>query len=283
MTRSSGKRVLKILALGLLYAGTGRLGLMLGPVSGFASLVWPPTGIALAALLLCCGRSLWPGVALGAFATNIWNGAPLAVAGGIAVGNTLEACLAAWALERCVGFTSSIDRVRDALGLIVLAAVLSTMVSATVGVGSLLLGGLVTPAGLAATWQAWWMGDLVGDLVLAPLLLVWATPGALARPQARQAVEALAVGPAVALAACFIFGTPHHVASAFRRPHLIFPILVWAVLRFGQRGGVTTTFLVSGIAVAGVLHGVGPFAEGTLSERLLAGSSPSRSSWRPPR
>src|SRR6185503_16689059 len=117
--------------------------LALDAVSGFATLVWPPTGIALAALLLF-GYRLWPGVALGAFVANLWVGAPIGVATGIAVGNTLEALIGTLVLRR-FDFKPALASVRDVIALISAAACLSTLVSATVGSTSLLLGGVTRP------------------------------------------------------------------------------------------------------------------------------------------
>jgi len=137
-----------VAALGILYFITGRLGLMLEPESGFATLVWPPTGIALAALLLY-GYRYWPGIAAGAFLLNLYVGinkldanvqgvtAPWLTAGGIAVGNTLEALFGAYLLQRRAGFQPALGRLRDVLALVFLAAVLSTPISATIGVFSL--------------------------------------------------------------------------------------------------------------------------------------------------
>jgi integral membrane sensor domain MASE1 len=150
----------RIIGLTVLYAVPAKLGLMMDAVSGFATLVWPATGIALAALMLH-GVSLWPAVFLGALSVNLWTGATPLVASGIAVGNTLEAVLATLAL-RSMGRPFLLDRVRNVAALIGLAAALSTMVSATIGVASLFLGGLVAPPRVIETWRAWWIGDAQG-------------------------------------------------------------------------------------------------------------------------
>src|SRR5207237_10652134 len=114
MTRA--KYAGRVAAIAALYIVAARAGLQLDTVSGFATLVWPPTGIALAALLLG-GYWLWPGIFLGALIANVWTGAPVIVAMGIATGNTLEALLGAYALRRLPGFRLSLDSVRDALAL----------------------------------------------------------------------------------------------------------------------------------------------------------------------
>jgi integral membrane sensor domain MASE1 len=135
--------------LTILYVGTGKLGLLLALEKGNVTPVWPPTGISLAALLVF-GYRLWPGVALGAFLVAASTGVPLLVALGVGVGNTLEALLGAYLLRRLVGFHNSLDRLQDVFGLVVLAAVLSTTVSATMGVTSLCLGGVAPWAAYAA-------------------------------------------------------------------------------------------------------------------------------------
>ena len=137
-------RAAELIALFLLYVGSARLGLSLGPVSGFAALVWPPTGIALAALLLR-GVRVWPAVMLGAIVANVLTGATFWVAVGIGVGNTLEAVLAVSLLGRFAGFRPGLDRLGDVVALVALAAGLSTIVSATFGVFVLRAAGIVQP------------------------------------------------------------------------------------------------------------------------------------------
>jgi integral membrane sensor domain MASE1 len=132
--------VTEVATLATLYVLAARVGLMMDAVAGFATLVWPPTGIALAALLIF-GYRLWPGIMLGAFLANVLTGAPVPVALGMGIGNTLEAVLGAGALRRIPDFRNSLERLRDVLGLIVLAAALSTTVSASIGVFSLYSAG----------------------------------------------------------------------------------------------------------------------------------------------
>jgi integral membrane sensor domain MASE1 len=158
------------------YVAAGRLGLSLDPVAGFATLVWAPSGIALAALVRG-GTGLWPAVTVGAFVTNVWSGAHWHVALGIGLGNTLEAVIGATLLRRAGAGETSVSRVRVVFALIAVA-LLSTIASATVGIASLRLGGMLEPSGAASTWIAWWLGDALGVLVIAPLLLSWSAPSA---------------------------------------------------------------------------------------------------------
>src|SRR5438309_8065436 len=158
-----GTYIARVWALGVLYFSTATLGLSLDAVSGVAAAVWPPTGIALAALLLG-GCRLWPGIAFGAFLVNVSAGAPVPVACGMAMGNTLEALVGSVLLVRVVGFRPALDRLRDVVGLVVLAAGLSTLVSATVGVTSGWLGGVIPSVTYWKAWRTWWLGDAMGDL-----------------------------------------------------------------------------------------------------------------------
>jgi signal transduction histidine kinase len=258
-----------ILGLAAVYVVTARLGLSLDAVAGFATLVWPATGIALAALVRF-GYRLWPGVFIGAFVTNLLTGAPPLVALGIGVGNTLEAIVGTYALRRIAGFRPSLDRLPDVVGLIVLAAMFSTAVSATIGISSLYLGGIVPLAQAWTAWQAWWLGDLIADLVVAPVLLVW---GAMPRVRTttERFLEAVALVLAVVGVNVLIFGgSAASDTAAFGQAYLVFPPLIWAALRFGQHGAVTTTFLASWIAVWGTASGHGPFARPVLHESLFA-------------
>jgi signal transduction histidine kinase len=256
----------QILALAAIYVAVARLGLMLAPVGRFAALVWPPTGIALAALVLV-GYRLWPGVALGAFAVNAWIGAPVLVALGMSLGNTLEALMGAYLLRRVGGFRRSLDRLRDVLALIGLGAGISTTVSATIGVSSLLLGGLLSTGEFVETWRAWWLGDAYSVLVLGSSLLA-RRPLPQVRP--RQLVEASALSAVLIGASVLIFAqSPSSPASGFIQACMLIPLLVLAALRFEIKGATGTVFLVSMIAIWATSLGRGPFVQETLSRSLL--------------
>ena len=238
------------------YTLVGRLGLMMEPVGGFATVVWPPSGIALAALVLH-GIRLWPGVALGALLVNVWMGAPLAVALGISLGNTLEALLGAWVLSRVPGFNPSLERLKDVI-FVVLAASLTTLVAATVGTTSLEAGGIVQSAHFRDVWQAWWVGDMIGDLVVAPLLLTWISPRSRHAPA--RSGEAVALGATVLAACLFVFGPWAPVRLEWlRRANFLIPLLMWAAIRFGPRGATAAAFVCSAGALWGTVSGHDPF------------------------
>jgi len=249
------------------YVASGRFGLGIHAVGGFATLVWAPSGLSLTALLIL-GLRFWPAIAAGAFLVNVWTGAPPEVALGIAVGNTLEALVGAWALRKMPGFRPSLDRLSDVLRLVGVAALFATTISATIGSSTLIAGGLVHPDGFRFTWAAWWLGDAVGVVVVAPLLLTWQR-----FPIVRTAADGgrrLAEGSALALliaAVSFMVFARGHLALA----SLLMPLLVWAALRFEQRGAARAAFLVCLIAVFSMARGRGLFAEpgGLLAETLF--------------
>jgi PAS domain S-box-containing protein len=257
-------QVMGVLALAAVYALVARGALSLYAVRGFAALVWPPTGLALAALLLG-GRTLWPGVFLGAFVANCWAGATPLVATGIAVGNTLEA-VAALAALRALDFRPSLTRARDVIALAV-AALLTSVISAGIGMGSLVLGGVIPRDEVLLGWGAWWMGDTLGYLVVAPLLLTWAT-GQAALTDRSSRLELVVLGIAGTVTAAFVFLTDG--AGPFRQPFLVFPVLVWAALRFGQRATATATIALSVLAIAATVNGLGPFAGPNLHDSLTS-------------
>src|SRR5262249_17730276 len=122
----------------------------------------------------CFGSRYWPGIALGAFLANVTTHAPIATVFGITVRNTLEALIGAQLLRRFVTFDLPLERLKSVLGLVVVAAVVSTMVSATIGVTSLCIAGVEPWAAYGPLWWVWWLGDATGDLVMAPVLLAWA-------------------------------------------------------------------------------------------------------------
>ena len=259
----------KIAAIAILYVLAARAGLRLDAISGFATLVWPPSGIALATLLLG-GFELWPGIYIGALIANVLTGASIPVALGIAAGNTLEALLGAYALTRLPKFRLSLDSVRDAVALIVFAAGISTLVSATIGVASLNLGGILPREHIAETWRAWWIGDTIGVLLVAPVILSWGGRGKIS-VSAERLIEMAALAIAVVISSLLIFVVVGNGdGDPFKKAYFMFPLMIWAAIRFGLGGAVTTTFFVSLIAVWGTVLGRGPFVHSTLHTSLFA-------------
>jgi signal transduction histidine kinase len=258
---------LRSIALGVAYALVARLGLAMDAVGGLATLVWPPSGLALAALLLG-GVRLWPGVAVGALVANLWVGAAPLLALGIALGNTLEAVAGAALLARARHFRPSLDDLASVLRLVVFAALGSTLVSASIGSAAMVLAGVVPLTRVVPTFQAWWIGDVIGDLVVAPVLLTFRVPDT-ARSEGGTR-ERLLLAVLLAVGIFLAFGpTQTTLAAAFRAPHVLMPLLAWAAVRFGPRGAAAATFVASIGAVLGTALGYGSFVRGTLHDGLL--------------
>ena len=253
----------EILALAAVYFCAGKLGLSWAYIHASASAVWPPTGLALAALLLW-GYRLWPGIFLGAFLVNITTQGSVATTFGIAAGNTLEALLGAWAINRFANGAKAFERARNIFKFVLFAPILSTAVSATFGVTSLTLGGFAHWNQYAPIWFTWWLGDAVGDLIVAPILLIWLTPPYF-QLKTKWIVEAAGLLLSLILFAYLVFLLGIPSSSEYI---LLLPLL-WAAFRFGQRGAVTSAFIISAIALAGTLNGVGPFAHANPNESLL--------------
>jgi PAS domain S-box-containing protein len=265
--RARGAAIVQILVLAAVYLAAGRMGLRLDGETGFVTLVWAPSGIALAALLRF-GRRLWPGVALGALVVNLWAGAPVMVACAIAVGNTFEPLLGALLVDRTG--RPDIGRFPTALRLVLLAAGLSTMISATVGSLALFGGGLVPSARLGHAWLTWWIGDGIGDLIVAPVLLTLPYARQLLRDR-RRAVEALALAPCLIAAACVIFLRAPEPGE-IRLPFFVFSLVLLAALRFGPAGAAWGLLIASALAIAGTVLGRGPIVQlrSTPAQSLLA-------------
>ena len=251
----------KVALVAAAYYGSAKLGLKLAFESGSVTAVWPPTGIALAAVVLW-GYRIWPGVALGALLANSWTGVPIYGVLGITVGNTLEALVGGFLLLRFADFRPSLERVRDVLALVGLAAVVSTTISATIGVLSLLASDQISGGQFGSVWRTWWLGDLGGDLIVAPALFVAATHWPFRRAPGRP-LEAVALFALVVGISLLIFSTDTP------RTYLIYPPLVWAALRFWQPGAVASSLIVGGIAVAFTQSNTGPFAGDSPDDRLL--------------
>ena len=235
------------------YVAAAKIGLELSVADGVITPVWPPSGIALAALLLF-GRRLWPAVALGAFVSNATSGVSPELAAAIAIGNTLEALAGATLLRR-VGFRTSLERVRDVLALVVLGAFVATTVGATNGVTALAIAGDPAASPYAPAWVLWWLGDAMGNLLVAPLILVWATHG-VRRLDGRRLAEGIALVLLVSAASAAVF-----LGGLWRYPYVLFPLLIWAALRFRQLGAVTASFLVAAFAVAGIVSDLADLAD----------------------
>jgi PAS domain S-box-containing protein len=259
MKRSRLTAAALFLVIGSAYLGAAKLGINLDVARGVITPVWAPSGIALAALLLL-GVRYWPAVALGAFFANVTSDASVAVAAGISIGNTLEAVGGALLVRR-LGFRPELDRVRSVISLALGGALLSTALGATNGVTVLTIAGERQDSFLDA-WVLWWFGDAVGDLMVAPLLLVlfcWRS----VRLTGRQLLEGAIVLGAVGGVSALVF-----LSGGWRYPFVLFPLLLWGAFRFKVAGAAVTNFLVGAMATWGAVAGEIPINADTTTERV---------------
>lgn len=255
--------------LAAVYFVTAKLGLGLAFAHPSATAVWPPTGIALAAVLIL-GYRVWPGIFLGAFLANATTAGSVATSTGIAAGNTLEGLCGAYLIHRFAGGRRVFDRPETIFRFVVLAAMASTSVSAIIGVTSLCLGGYADWANYGYIWWTWWLGNAAGDLILAPVLILWSVRPRIVWNRMRL-LEATLLLVALCLAAYVAFWTraPFGIET-YPLAYLCIPIIIWAAFRFGQRVTVTAVLLLSSMALVGALNGLGPFSGETPNESLLS-------------
>jgi len=252
----------------IVYFIAGKLGLSLAFLYASASPVWPPAGIALAVLLLL-GYRIWPAIFVGAFLVNATTAGNVASSLAIAAGNTLEAVCGAWLVNRFAGGTSVFDRPQGVFKF-ALAAAVSTIISPFFGVTSLALGGFADWANYGAIWLTWWLGDTTGDLLIAPLIILWSVASK-RRWNNSQAVEVGVLLLLLFVLSEAVFGG--WLAISARNYPIAFicgPIVIWTAFRFTQRETATGIFILSAIAIWGTLHGFGPFVRETENQSLLA-------------
>jgi signal transduction histidine kinase/DNA-binding response OmpR family regulator len=257
-----------VLVLAAIYVVAAKLGLMLAFVHASATAVWPPTGITLAAFLIL-GYRVWPGIFLGAFLANQLTAGSIMTSLGIATGNTLEGLTGAYLINRYAHGQHAFSSAPGVLKFAALAGLGSTTISATFGVTSLVGGGYASWANYPSIWMTWWLGDIAGNLLVAPTLILWSQ-----RPYVRWnrglACEAgismvVLLGMGLALFTPLVPGTIKNYPLVF----LVVSSLVWVASRFSERDTVTATFLLSGIAIWGTLQGSGPFTREAPNESLL--------------
>jgi len=257
-------RIGRNLLVAIVYFAGAELGLSLASLHTNVTPVWPPTGIAIASLLIF-GWRVWPGIFAGAFAANL--NLPIASTIGIATGNTLEALVAYWLLQRSKRWTGSFESVRNVMTFIVYAAVLAPLASATIGSLSLCLGDPREWTRFTSLWLTWWMGDGFGALIVSPFLFAWASPG---KTDSRDLPEIGALFALLIIVVLIVFGGwfPGPVKT-YPLAYLSLPCLLWAALKFDQRVVTSTIVLMAGVALWGARHGYGPFVQSSGNVALL--------------
>jgi len=253
--------LLALVAVALVYWAAARLSLNLALVHGQVTPIWPPTGIALVTFLTL-GPRMWPAVALGAFAVNLPLGPSPFGAALIACGNTLAPLVSAELLRRA-GFRRQLDRMRDAIAIVVLGALIGMTISATIGSSVLTLSGAVPMSSFATTWAVWWAGDAMGVLLVAPMLLSLIPRPGLRHLGWRRSIELTVLLAGIGVVTYFLF------ENKFRLEYLVLPVIAIAAWRFRLAGAAPAALIASLIAVWAAVNGVGPFTSETLLEKMV--------------
>ncbi|MCS0604824.1 MASE1 domain-containing protein [Streptomyces sp. LP11] len=249
--RRPGEYLALVLAVAACYYGAGRLGLLLElSVEGaVVTPIYPPTGVAVAALLVF-GLGCWPGITLGAFLVVLSLTTPGLDVLALLVGHTAAPVCAVLLLRRA-RFRTDLRRLRDGVALVFLAAFTAMLISATLGTGLLVLTDKLAPQGFWAVWLAWWVGDAMGVLIVTPLLLL--LRGARWPPPMARWKEATAL----AVAACLL--VPLAAYSSVSMLFLVYPLIIWAALRFELVGSVLVALLTSVLATIAATDRAGAF------------------------
>ena len=256
-----------MIGLAAVYFFAAKLGLRFAYINSSVTTVWPPAGIALAAFVLL-GYRIWPAILGAAFLANLTTTGAILPSIGIAIGNTGEGLLGAYLVNRFARGGRVFNRVRDIIRFTVLAAFISTTVSASIGIASLALGGLLSWQDAPRVWLTWWLGDAVGDIVIAPALILWIGVKLGPAWSGRRVVEAVALAVVAALVTLGLFGgvfpSRHYPLTV-----VLWPVMIWVAFRFGPREAASAILIVSFIAIYRTLHGEGPFAIYAANESLV--------------
>lgn len=246
------------------YFVAAKASLLLAIPPGYATAVWPPSGIALAALLLL-GNRVWPAVWIGAALVNFTVNASAPLAALIGCGNTLEALAGAALIRRHIGVPYRFDSGEDVVKFVAISAS-SSIVAATFGVGSIALHGSLTSLEFFQNWWTWWEGDTIGIIVVTPLIVTWSV-GEVADWPWRKKIEGACF--ALLLLVATIFGGATERSTVYPLIFVIVPFIIWAALRFGQREVTLANTAACSIAIWNALVGRGPFVVPSLNETLL--------------
>src|SRR5215831_5010517 len=252
--------------LASVYYSAAKVSLLIAIPPGYATAVWPPSGIALGALLIL-GRRHWPGIWIGAAAANLTVASSVPAAAVIATGNALEALVGAALIARLIGPANPFARGEDVVKFVAVAA-LCPLVAATTALLPLSLVHALPGPELFRNWWTWWQGDATGIIIVAPLIIAW-REGSSLRWSPQKVLEAACLATLLLGATWVVFGSGTPGKSPYPLTFLIAPFIIWAAFRFGQREVTTANALVCGLAVWYTVEQRSPFALFSLNESLL--------------
>ena len=257
-----------VAVLAVVYFCAAKLGLRFAFVHPSATALWAPTGITLAAFLIF-GVHVWPGAFLGAFFANITTAGSVLTSIGVATGNTLEGVVGCYLVRRFARGQQAFERAQDVFKFAFLAGMVSTTISATLGVTTLSLGGFADWTVYGPMWRTWWLGDGVGAVLVTPLVLLWRENPHLNWTR-EQIIELTLLFAGLFFTTWIVFGERFHSeVKNYPLEYICFPFLIWAAFRFGRRKAVTATCVLAGIATWGTLHEFGPFSREARNTSLL--------------
>jgi signal transduction histidine kinase len=249
-----------ILGVVAAYYAAAHLGFAFSFAGPVAAIVWLPTGVGISCLYLG-GVRLWPGVLAGDLLVNNYSALPFGSALGQSCGNLLEIVLATLILRRLCPRGSPLATV-PGLAAMFLAIAVGTLTSATVGVLSLVAGAVLDHQSVSTVWRTWWLGDLTGAVIVLPLAIAWWQRGLHDWIRGRE-VEGLVLLILVVTISKIGLDTGQPLS------YVVFPPLMWAALRFGQRGSTVAIAIVAGFAIWGTTHYAGPFALHSITRGVL--------------
>lgn len=256
------------IAVFILYLTSGELGLLVALPGTNVTPIWPPSGFALAATLVC-GYGVWPGIFLGSLLLNLnavhaldvqfYPIGVLVVSAITALGASLQAAVGAWLIKYFIHaahpFTNTVDVIKFCF-----LALLSCFINSNIGTSSLALSGLIPWSFYLTVWWTWWFGDAAGILIITPLMLVWRH-----LPRAHLSTEQILefIGLVFSISAITYLNVFYEHLT-----FLFIPCLFWAGIRFRLHGATAINFLISIIVIFLTIRGTGPFASESLAHSL---------------
>ncbi|MGY3075906.1 signal transduction histidine kinase/CheY-like chemotaxis protein [Bradyrhizobium sp. LM6.10] len=257
-----------LVAIGAIYLVLAKGGLALASIHPSTTPIWPPTGVALAAVLLR-GYWTWPAIFAAALIANATTAGSVATAIAIAAGNALEAVVGAYLINRWSGGCNTFSSPDSVAKFVLICVVIATPISASIGLTSLTIFGYIEQKSFADAWITWWLGDVTGALVIAPVIVLWAS-SRYHHFERRALLETVGVLTTAAIVGLIAF-SPLIEQTPGRDPlgFLAISPMLWAALRRGPRDTATVALVLAGITIWGTLTGGGPFTTTDLNASFL--------------
>ena len=262
------KYVVEVFAIAVVYVALAKFSLALASVNPSASPIWPPTGFALATMLLL-GYRIWPAILVAAFIVNATTAGSLYTSLAIATGNTLECVIGAYLINRWSDGLGTFDTPAGVGRFAALCFLPSTAISATLGVVSLSLAGYADWANFAPIWLTWWMGNVAAALLITPVIVLWAKSPARSLKGRTLARSGAAFGTAAVIGLIAFSPLSRHIANSSLLAFFSIVPVMWTALCHGQRDTATTSLILVCFAVWGAMSYSGPFARDNLNDSFL--------------